>query len=317
MDDAIVIGGGVAGLSAATWLGRYRRRVLLVDGDEPRNRWVEHAHGYLGFDPVDPTTLLQRARDDLANYPTVRRRQGRATSAEADEAGGFVVHVDGQVCRARRLVVATGVVDTFPEVEGFFSHYGADVFHCPTCDGYQAENRAVVAFGWSAEVAGFALDLLDWAASVTVVTDGQRFEGDDAERAAMARHGVDLVEDEAVELLGDRGDLRGVRLRSGDRLDCRVAFFSIDHEPVTWPAEQLGCKLDADGYVAVDHCARTSVPGVYAAGDLTPGIQLLQVGAAKGCVAGTHCALSLRGERAAPETPPPGPDTEQELRIGN
>ena len=314
MEDAIVIGGGPAGLAAATWLGRYRRRVLVVDGGEPRNRWVEASHGYLGADPVSPAQLAQRARRDLGAYPTVRLRSGRAEAATNGGRGtGFTVTVDGERLAARRLVLATGVTDTFPDVDGFFTHYGADVFHCPACDGYVAENRNVVAFGWSAHVAGFALELLDWAASVTVVTNGEPFEGGDVDRAALARHGVVVVEDKAGELLGDRGRLEAVRLRSGQTLPCEVAFFSIAHHPVRGLAEQLGCELNEDGHVEVDEHGQTSVAGVYAAGDLTPGLQLVQVAAAKGAIAGTGCALSLRGAPPAPATPEPGPDVAREL----
>lgn len=310
MDDAIVIGGGPAGLAAATWLGRYRRRVLLVDGGEPRNRWVDEVHGYLGFDPAEPSVLRERARRDLATYPTVDHLHGKATRVSAEPDKTFTAVVDGEARRSQRLVLATGVIDAFPDVEGFFEHYGADVFHCPSCDGYQAQDRPVVALGWSAAVAGFALELLDWAASVTIVTNGQTFEGGHSERAALARHGIPVVEDEAAALLGDRGDLRALRLRSGELLECRIAFFSIAHHPATDLADQLSCAVDDGGYVTVDGHGQTSVPGVYAAGDLTPGFHLVQVAAAKGAIAGTGCALSLRGE---PGASAPGPDVEREL----
>lgn len=316
MWDAIVVGGGPAGLSAATWLARYRRQVLVVDASEPRNRWVDEVHGYLGSDPVHPRTLQERARSDLSAYPSVQRIEGTVHSATTEPDGGFAVDVGDQCHLAARLVLATGVADAFPEVEGFFTHYGADVFHCPSCDGYQAWDRPVVAFGWSAEVAGFALELLDWAGSVTVVTNGQRFEAGDAQRAALAHHGIHVLEDRAAALLGERGDLRAVRLASGGHLDCRVAFFSIAHHPLTGLAEKLGCELDADGHVTVDEHGQTSVPGVYAAGDLTPGMHLVQVAAAKGAVAGTGCALSLRGEPGAPQAPEPGPDVERALTEG-
>lgn len=313
MYDAIVIGGGSAGLAATTWLARYRRRVLLVDAGEPRNRWVEEAHGYLGSDPIDPATLLERAHRDLDAYTTVDRVQGKASSAATEPRGGFAVEADGRCHLGRRLVLATGVADAFPDVDGFFTHYGADVFHCPSCDGYQAQDLPVVAIGWSPAMAGFALELLDWASSVTVVTDGQDFEGNGAEREALSRHGIDIVEDKASALLGERGHLQAVQLRSGGRLFCRLAFFSIAHQPVNGLAEGLGCALDDHGHVSVDDQAQTTVPGVYAAGDLTPGMQLIQVAAAKGAVAGTCCALSLRGELGAPDAPVPGPSVEREL----
>jgi thioredoxin reductase len=308
-----VVGGGPAGLSAATWLARYRRRVLVLDGGEYRNQFVERTHGYLGRDNADPAELRAQARAELAAYPTATVRGGRATSARAEADGTFVVESDSRRLVARRVVLATGVIDLFPRVDGFFEHYGASVFHCPTCDGYEARDRHVVVLGWSEAVAGYALTLLDWAADVTIVTDGARFEGDRTRRAALDRHGVAVVEGDAVAFLGVRGGLRGVRLKGGAVLPCDLAFFSIGHRPRNDLAVQLGCELTGEGCVSVDDECRTSVPEVYAAGDLTPGLQLVQVAAAKGTIAGVSCAISLRGEPAAPGAPEPGPDVEAEL----
>ena len=287
---------------------------MLVDGGERRNRWVERTHGYLGLDPVDPTTLIDRGCEALLVYPTAELVSDRATSAQRREDGTFAVETAGGTLVARRLVLATGVEDRFPEVEGFFEHYGADVFHCPTCDGYEAQDKRVVAFGWSEDVAGFALSLLDWAAEVTVVTDGSAFEGDAACRAALHRHGVAVLEDDAEALLGQRGELEGVRLRGGTTIPCELAFFSIAHRPRTELAVLLGCALTEEGCIVVDAHGQTTMPGVYAAGDAVPGLQLVQVAAAQGAVAGVGCALSLRGEPAGPRAPAPAPDATAELQ---
>lgn len=205
----------------------------------------------------------------------------------------FLVRTGGGSYAARRLVLATGVEDRFPEVDGFFEHYGADVFHCPTCDGYEARDRRVVAFGWSRKVAGFALGLLNWAAEVTIVTDGSRFEGDAACRADLDDRQVEVVEDDAVALLGRRGHLEGVRLRSGRTIPCELAFFSIAHRPRNELAVLLGCAVNDEGCILVDDDHQTSVAGVYACGDVTPGLQVIQVAAAQGAVAGVACARSL------------------------
>lgn len=308
--DVIVIGGGPAGLAATTWLARYRRRVLLLDEEKPRNRWVEHAHGYLGFDPCSPQDLRDRALRDLQRYDTVEVRCVRADGVLAED-GCFRVGTPEEAFRSQRLILATGIADAFPEVEGFFTHYGASVFHCPTCDGYEARDQRVVVFGWTEQVAGFALSLLDWAAEVTIVTNGQSFDGGNGHREALARHGVAVLEDDAVALVGERGDLRCVRLRAAGDLSCTLAFFSIGHHPVTGIAEQLGCDLDDQGHVIVDEHGLTSVPGVYAAGDLTPGMQLISIAAAQGTTAGIACALSLRGDQASSASD--APDVEQEL----
>ena len=282
-----------------------------MDAGERRNRWVEHSHGYLGLDPMEPGGLVDRALEALARYPTAEVVPGRARSAARAADGAFSVRLeDGGELEARRLVLATGVEDQFPEVEGFFDHYGASVFHCPTCDGYEARDCHVVVFGWSASAAGFALSLLDWAADVTLVTDGSRFEGDSACRDALDRHGVTVLEDDAVALHGRRGDLRGVELQGGATIPCQLAFFSISHRPRTSLAVQLGCALTSEQCIVVDDEAETSVAGVYAAGDVTPGLQLVQVAAAKGAIAGVACALSLRGEGPGPGAPTPGPDSD-------
>jgi thioredoxin reductase len=311
--DAIVVGGGPAGLSAATWLARHRRSVVVVDSGEYRNRTVRRSHGYLGSDPIDPMALLASGRQNLSCYPGVHLSRARAETARREACGTFVVGVDGAELRSLRLVLATGVIDRFPEVGGFDDHYGIDVFHCPTCDGYEARDRRVVVFGWSQDVAGFTLGLLEWAAEVTVVTDGRAFEGDERAHDALRRHGVDVLRDEATELVGEPGELRAVRLRSGAVVASELVFFSIAHHSRLDLARQLGCATSGEDCLVVDEEGQTTVPGVYGAGDITPGVQLASVAVGKGAVAGVACALSLRGEPGAPGSPAPGPDPGAEL----
>lgn len=312
--DVLVVGGGPAGLAASLWAARYRRRVLLLDKGETRNRWVEASHGYLGSDGIRPSELIRAARADLKRYPGVSVVEGCEVVSARTSEGGFVLALaDGSEVAGLRIVIATGVRDVFPEIEGFFDHYGVDVFHCPTCDGYEAADKDVVVFGWDEHVVGFALSLLDWARSVTVVTDGRSFDGDDAHRAALEHHPIRLVEDEATGFLGERGHLRGIELASAGHVPCSLAFFSIAHEPVNDLAVQLGCDISPEGCILVDESARTTVAGVYAAGDLTPGIQLIQVAAAKGAIAGVSAAESLRGEWGSIASPTPGPDPEEEV----
>jgi thioredoxin reductase len=306
--DAVVVGGGPAGLAAALWLGRYRRSVVVVDSQEYRSQAVEHSHGYLGRDPQTPVELLERGREELHAYPTACVRQGTVTEISRRPDGLFdVVLVDGQLL-AHRIVLATGVRDVFPSIRGFDEHYGASVFHCPACDGYEARDRDVVAIGWDRHLVGFASTLLNWARSVTVVTDGHRFPDDDACRSALDDNGIELVEQGAAELVGARGALESVRLDDGRCLPASLVFFSLAHVPQVSMAEALGCALDDDGYAVVDRQGQTTVPGIYAAGDITPGLQLVQVAAASGAVAGVGAAQSFFGTTGAPTSPEPGPE---------
>jgi thioredoxin reductase len=280
--------------------------VLVLDSGAYRNASVDRMHGYLGSDPAVPAEFRARARADLMRYERLEFEETCATRVTRTD-DGFVIEADGRSHESSRLVLATGVVDQFPEVENFFEHYGASVFHCPSCDGYEASGRSVVVFGWSEGVVGFALGLFDWASRVTVVTDGRPFEGDSRCRAALKRAGVEVLEDDATSLEGARGDLRQVNLRGGPPIECELAFFTIDHQPATDLAEQLGCGRTDEGYLKVDAEFRTTTPGVYAAGDVVPGCQMVQVAAAEGAVAGSMCALSQHGELGAPDSPPPAP----------
>jgi thioredoxin reductase len=306
--DAVVVGGGPAGLAAALWLGRYRRSVVVVDSQQYRSAAVEHSHGYLGRDPQTPVELLERGREELLAYPTASVRTSSVAGISVRSDGLFAVSLADGALVAHRVVLATGVRDAFPAVRGFDDHYGASVFHCPACDGYEARERDVVAIGWDAHLVGFASTLLNWARSVTVVTDGHRFAGDEACRTTLGDNGIELVEQGAVEFVGSRGALEAVLLADGRRLPASLVFFSLAHEPQVALATALGCALDDDGYVVVDRQGETDVPGVYAAGDITPGLQLVQVAAASGVVAGVGAAQSFFGKTGAPTSPAPGPD---------
>ena len=305
--DVVVVGGGPSGLAAASWLGRYRRSVVVLDSQDYRSARVERSHGYLGRDPQRPLELLEKAREEVLAYPTVRIRQRTAASLNRRDDGLFEVDDD---LLAHRLVLACGVKDAFPAVDGFDEHYGASVFHCPSCDGYEARERHVVALGWDRHLVGFAETLKNWAASVTVVTNGIRFQGDEECRAELEKHEIDLLERDAVRFLGTRGDLTGLELDGGQVLPTSMVLFSVAHQPRVDLARSLGCALDDDGYVSVNAKGLTSVDGVYAAGDLTPGLQLVSVAAASGVVAGVACAHSFFGQQGAPTSPEPAPATQ-------
>jgi thioredoxin reductase len=307
--DAVVVGGGPSGLAAASWLARYRRSVVVVDSGDYRSRHVERSHGYLGRDPQTPLDLLARGREEVLAYPTAEVRAGKVDGITRREDGLFDVDTgDHPPLLAHRVVLATGVKDALPDVEGMEEHYGASVFHCPACDGYEARDRDVVALGWDPQLVGFSATLKNWARSVTVVTNGRRFQGDEACRITMADNEVDLVEEDALAFMGTRGHLEGVQLQSGRLLPATLVFFSVAHQPRTALATGLGCELDDEGYVAVDGQGRTSVPGVYAAGDLVPGLQLVQIAAGKGAVAGVGAAQSFFGQDGAPTSPLPAPE---------
>ena len=294
------------------WLGRYRRKTLVLDTGQQRNRRAVRSHGYLGSDGHSPQELATAARRDAEAYETVTFKEELAESANRSE-DGFSVTVGGEEHQAQRLFLATGVEDEFPDIPGFDELYGSSIHHCPCCDGFEALGHSVLAIGWGEHVAGYALDLLEWGASVKVVTTGREFDAGQACWSALDRHGVEVIEEHVVDLMHEDGAMKAARLSSGRVLDATKAFFSIAHKPRTDLARGLGCDIDELGYIKIDEHGETSVRGVYAGGDVTPGEQLVQAAAAQGAIGGIACAMSLRGGRPAPGAPEPGPDPEAEL----
>jgi thioredoxin reductase len=259
---------------------------------------------------------MDKAREDLATYPTVSLAPGVITDAERD-GELFVVRSADSEWRAHRLLLATGVVDELPAIPGFDEVYGVHAFHCSCCDGYESADQDVLAIGWGEHAAGFALDLLEWGARVTLVTNGQEFEGDNSCETALHRNGIDVIEEKVVSFDIEDQRMTGAVLGSGRRLPATRAFFSIKHHPRSEVAGRLGCELDELGYIKVGEHGETSVDGVYAAGDVTPGEQLVQRAASEGAIAGIACALSLRGMSTGSAAPDPGPDPESELGPSN
>jgi len=306
--DIAVIGGGPAGLAASIWAARYRRRVIVLDAGQQRNRWADATHGYLGLDGSSPRELLDCALREVNNYPEIRvRGRARVTAVRRGRSGFRIRLDDGIEVDALRLILATGVRDTFPSIDRFEEFFGSDVFTCPSCDGYETQGKSVAVLG-DRQVAAFAIGLLDWATSITVIADKP-----DETLDALERLGIRVVVGEAIGLIGDPGQLRSVQLKSGDEVPCEMMFCTIDHEQQSDLPRQLGCEFSPEGCVIVDdHCA-TSVEHVYAAGDMTPGPHLVQVAASKGATAGIAAAISLRGDDGAPISPRPAPDADDVL----
>ena len=313
LEDVVIIGGGPAGLAAALWMGRYRRRTVVLDTGAGRNRFAEATHGYLGKDGWDPERIRASGRADVDRYDTVRFVSAAAHDIHKVDDRFRVATREGELV-ARRIMLACGVRDVTPAIPGFDELYGKHIFHCSCCDGYESSDLDVLAIGWGEHTAGYALDLLEWGARVTLVTNGEEFEGDRAGEVALQRHEIEVVEERVTEFHVEEGMMIAAVVESGRTIPANRAFFSIKHEPRNELAVKLGCDVDDMGYVQVGPHGETSVEHVYAAGDLTPGEQLVQTAAAEGAVAGIACAMSLRGaSAAAPDVPDPGPDPEAEL----
>src|SRR5262245_22368601 len=293
MFDVIVVGGGPAGLSAALMLGRCRRRVLVCDLGEPRNRRSRALHGYLTRDGIPPTVLNDLGRGELAAYGVVLRCVG-VTGAESDGGIFRVSLAGGAVERARYLLLATGVIDDLPAISGFEDCYGRSIFHCPYCDGWEWRDRRLAAFGRGTHVAGLALGLKTWSADVAVFTHGSRLDA--ALRDRLARNGVAVCTERIAALHHHDGCMDAVALASGDTLPRDALFFSTDQHPQSPLAISLGCTLTGRGVVKTGTLCDTNVERVFVAGDASRDAQFAVVAAAEGVKAAVAINRALQAE---------------------
>ena len=284
--DVLVVGAGCAGLSAALTLGRCRRRVLVADGGTPRNAASGGVHGFLAHDGIRPAELLRLGHEQLAPYASVEVHALHITSLTRQGAGFRAEGRTGQghawAGTARRVLLATGVADLLPPLPGFRELWGAGVLHCPYCHGYEVRDQPLVVYGQGRAVVGLALLLTNWSRDVVVVTDGPGHLTCPA-RQRLHRHHVGLREEPVARLVGrPDGLLRCVEFTDGTSHDCRALFLHPPQEQRSALAAGLGARLTAKGAVWVDKNSETTVPGLYAAGDTTPGQQQDLMAAASG-----------------------------------
>jgi len=292
--DVIVVGGSFAGQAAAIQLARARRRVLVIDAAAPRNRFAKAAHGIVGHDGKPPRAIVQEATRQLLSYPTAAFMDAEAVKAEPQEHGFQVTLADGSRESAKRLVLATGVKDHLPAIDGLWDRWGNTVIHCPYCHGYEVRDRQIGVLAASPHAWHQAKMLPDWGPT-TFFTQGE-FEPEPEELALLVSRGVRIERTPIVALHGDAPGLNGVMLADGRLLDMGALFVAPRVSIASPLAEQLGCTI-ADGmmgpYIAVDDWKATSVPGVYAAGDSAQAMHNASLAMASGTLAGVGAHQSL------------------------
>jgi thioredoxin reductase len=283
--DVIVVGGGPAGLSAALMLGRCRRRVLVCDAGEPRNRRAAALHGYLTRDGTPPIEFNGLGRRELAEY-SVEFRPGVVERAHREPEGFRVSLANGGEETGRYLLLATGVIDEPPKVQGIDACYGRSVFHCPYCDGWEWRDRRLAVVGDGTSGVALASSLKTWSDSVTLCTnEGSVGRGG---RAQLARLGVAVRAERIDHLEHDDGYLSCIVLAGGE-LACDALFFVTRQHPRNALAAALGCRFTRHGTVVTGTLSETNVDGVFVAGDASRDAQFVVVAAAEG----TKAALAI------------------------
>jgi thioredoxin reductase len=284
--DVAVIGAGSAGLAAALTLGRCRRRVLVCDGGPPRNEASPAVHGFLSRDGIRPAELLRLGREQLQPYETVQVRNVKVKEI-SQKGRGFQIEGETEQSRpfvgtARKVLLATGVEDLLPPLPGMRELWGRGVLHCPYCHGWEVRDQPLAVYGRGRTVTGLALLVSRWSRDILVVTDGPGHLTPNA-RQRLRREGIEINEKKLTRLIGTRSqDLKCLEFEDGSQVPRAALFLHAPQQQRSALAEALGARLNSKGAVWVDSRCETSVSGLYAAGDTTPGTQQALLAAAEG-----------------------------------
>lgn len=283
--DCIIIGGGPAGLNAAVVLGRCRRKVLVFDTGQHRNRYSHGMHNYLTRDDILPADFLSLCYTELEKY-SVQRLNKKIVKALRNEHGIFSVKDEhGTEYCARKLLVATGLSDTVPQIEGFRECYGKSVFHCPYCDGWEVRDQRLAVYARDKDGWELALALKCWSDKVTLYTDGgKRLKPQ--QKAQLDESGIQVVALPVQRLAHEQGQLQSIVFRNGEAQACDALFFVNGYEQQCDLAEAFGCEMSKKGVIVTNRVQQTNIEGLYVAGDAARDMHFVVVAAAEGAKAG-------------------------------
>jgi len=285
MYDVVIVGAGPAGLSAALFLGRSRRTVLVCDNGHPRNEASLAMHGFLTRDGMPPLEFLRTARDELRQYTTVAFRDVTVTDARCGPNARFATTLEtGEIVESRKLLIATGVRDHVPEIPGLRALYGRSVFHCPYCDGWEVRDEPLAVYGRGARGYGLSLELTAWSRDILLCTDGPS-ELDDEKVDRLRRNGIVVREDRVTRLESADGVLQQIVFAEGAPDRRRALFFTTGQYQQSALAIRLGCEFNDKGTVRTGKYETTHLPGLFVCGDASRAVQWVIVAASEGAEA--------------------------------
>lgn len=284
MYDVVIVGAGPAGLSAALVLGRCSRSVLLCDNGHPRNEASHAMHGYLTRDGMPPREFLRLAREELKPYTTVTFREVTVMDARCEKDRFITTLENGETVESRKLLIATGVRDNVPRIEGIDELYGRSVFHCPYCDGWEVRDQPLAVYGKGEKGYGLSLELTAWSSDILLCTDGPS-DLADRQIERLSRNGITIAEEPVRRLEGTDGVLQRIVFEGREPDARRALFFTTGQHQQSALATALGCELNDKGTVHTGKYETTHLRGLFVAGDASHAVQWVVIAAAEGAEA--------------------------------
>lgn len=292
--DVAIVGGGPAGLTAAIFLSRYLHSVVVIDSGDPRNWETRGINGFLGLPQVKPAALRESGRNEARKYGALLIDDW-VDLAERCSDDEFDLSVrGGGTVRARRILLAIGLKDIWPDIPGLERVYGETAHVCPDCDGYECIDRKTVVIGSGRKALGMALSLTTWTDQIIICTNGEPAALDDPDYCStLDTLNIPVLTQRVLSITGSRGKVHCLELEGGMSLDAERIYFAIGQYPADDLGVQLRCERDDEGHIVVDEHNLTSVRHVFAAGDIVPGAQLAIAAASDGAIAALSIHKSL------------------------
>jgi len=291
--DVAVVGGGPAGLSAGLWLARYLHKVVIIDSGDPRNWETRGINGYLGHQGIRSPELRRIGRLEGEKYGA-QFVSGIVETATNETGELFAICLrDGKTIEARRILLAIGIRDVWPDIPGLDQCYGETAHVCPDCDGYETRGKKTVVIGIGRKAVGMALALTTWTKEIVICTNGEAPDMNQELLNLLKPLNIPVLDSPITCVLSQNKEIRGVELKGGMSLDCERLYFAIGQYPSDDLGTQLGCDRDKIGRVVIDERNHTSVKNVFAAGDVAGGPQLAIAAAASGAIAAVAIHASL------------------------
>lgn len=294
--EVIIVGGSYAGLSAAMALGRSLRKVLIIDSGKACNRQTPHSHNFITQDGVAPAEISEKAKAQVLQYDTVEFLSDWVQGVMKVDQSFEIKTKNDFTFTADKVLFTTGVTDVMPEIPGFSECWGISVLHCPYCHGYEVkhENIGILANG---EVAFELCQLIQhWTNQLSLFTNGPATLTAE-QKAFIAQLNIEIIEKEIAELKHSAAYLEGVAFKDGTQCDLTAIFASVETTQHCHLPAQLGCELNEQGYIEVDFFQKTSVNGIFAAGDNTTPLRTVSIAVAAGTKAGVSINKELIGEQ--------------------
>ena len=291
--DVAIVGGGPAGLSAALWLARYLHKVVLIDSGDPRNWETRGINGIIGSQGIRSPDLRKQGRADAEKFgaqfiddevTTIQNMNAERFNLDLEENGRIAT---------RRVLLAIGIKDKWPPIEGLDQCYGETAHVCPDCDGYETHNCKTVVIGSGRKAVGMALNLTTWTRRLVICTNGKPADMTQGHLDKLKALNIPVLAEKVNRIDSSDGEIRCITLEGGMQLDCERLYFAIGQYPADDLGAQLKCERDEGGHIIVDERHHTSVMNVFAAGDIVPGPQLAIVAASDGAVAALAIHASL------------------------